>query len=387
MKKTVRMTLYTLSILTIVMMVVLIVLANNQDHFSGSTSVLEVETESEGLQEEIDTESVVSTETEKENDEANVPEDIISETTLFFAGDVLINDRIAGHYDADGVTGLVSEELLKEMLDADITMINHEFQFSTQGTPMEDKQYTFEYDPGYVTILQDMGVDIVTLANNHALDFGKIALTDTMKTLDEAGILYVGAGESVERAQTVQVIEKNGLKFGFVGVTRVYPSANWNVEASQPGMFSAYDYTRLLQVIEAAKDECDFLTVYIHWGIERQDYPEDYQVEIATKCAKAGADLIIGSHPHVLQGIDIIEDMPVFYSLGNYVFSDNTNQTAGVKVVVQPDGTVSYQILPAYAQNSCTRLMNEENAKSLIQYVNDISYHAKVDEQGYVTYK
>lgn len=375
------------------MVVVLIVLANNQNHFSSSSSVTEVTQESEKTSEIEDmtnTENIVDSEmesaTENSTGSGNETEES-KETTLFFAGDVLINDRIAGHYNADGVSGLVSLELLEEMLDADITMINHEFQFSTQGTPMEDKQYTFEYDPKYVTILQDMGVDVVTLANNHALDFGRIALTDTINTLENAGITYVGAGETVERAQSVQIIEKNGLKFGFIGVTRVYPAGDWNVEVSQPGMFSAYDDTRLIQVIEEAKEECDFLTVYIHWGIERQNYPEDYQVKIATRCAEAGADLLIGSHPHVLQGLDIIGEMPVFYSLGNYVFSDSTSQTAGVKVIVQPDGEASYQVLPAFAQNSCTGLMDDEQAKTLIQYVNDISYNAMIDAEGYVKLK
>ena len=109
-------------------------------------------------------------------------------TTVVFAGDVLIAEAMEQYYDTQGVTRLVSEELLSEMQNADICMVNNEFQFSTRGEPMEDKQYTFQTDPKYVQVLLDLGVDIVSLANNHSLDFGQDALVDTMNTLDAAGI-------------------------------------------------------------------------------------------------------------------------------------------------------------------------------------------------------
>ena len=138
-------------------------------------------------------------------------------------------------------------------------------------------------------------------------------------------------------------------------------------------------------MVAEAEELCDYVTVYIHWGIEREAYPEDYQRDIATRCINAGADLIIGSHPHVLQGVEYIENVPVFYSLGNYVFNDSLDRTAGVKVIVQQDGSATYQLLPANTKSSCTALMDDAGTQNVYQYMNDISFNVSVDGQGYVT--
>lgn len=373
MSKKVRITLYLISL--VISMGVLVLLIFNGKLLK-TTASDEVEQQSEMETEQIEsTENIIETEVEQESGEI---------TTIVFAGDVLIAAAMEQYYDAEGVGRIVSEELLTEMQNADICMVNNEFQFSNRGIPMEDKQFTFQTDPKYVQILLDMGVDIVSLANNHSLDFGTEALQDTFVTLDEAGILYAGAGDTKERAEQLQVIEANGQKIGFLAATRVIPVSEWNVEYRQPGLFATYDDTRLLECIREAKEECDFLAVYVHWGIEREAYPQEYQTDIAKNCFAAGADLVIGAHPHVLQGIEFIDGKPVFYSLGNYVFSQEIAKTALVKVEIYPDGEVSYRLIPAYAKGGKTQLFNGEEAEELFQYMNEISTGRVVDEQGNV---
>ena len=373
MSKKVRITLYLISL--VISMGVLVLLIFNGKLLK-TTASDEVEQQSEMETEQIEsTENIIETEVEQESGEI---------TTIVFAGDVLIAAAMEQYYDAEGVGRIVSEELLTEMQNADICMVNNEFQFSNRGIPMEDKQFTFQTDPKYVQILLDMGVDIVSLANNHSLDFGTEALEDTFVTLDEAGILYAGAGDTKERAEQLQVIEANGQKIGFLAATRVIPVSEWNVEYRQPGLFATYDDTRLLECIREAKEECDFLAVYVHWGIEREAYPQEYQTDIAKNCLAAGADLVIGAHPHVLQGIEFIDGKPVFYSLGNYVFSQEIAKTALVKVEIYPDGEVSYRLIPAYAKGGKTQLFNGEEAEELFQYMNEISTGRVVDEQGNV---
>lgn len=303
-------------------------------------------------------------------------------TTIVFAGDVMIGTAVEQYYDKDGIERIISEELLEEMVNADICMVNNEFQFSTRGTPMEGKQYTFRTDPKYVQVMKDLGVDIVSLANNHALDFGTEAMQDTFAALDDAGILYAGAGDTRARAKELQIIEVNGMKFGFLAATRVIPVIEWNVDNRQPGMFAAYDDSQLVECIEEAREKCDFLTVYVHWGIERKEYPEAYQTAIAEHCFEAGADLIIGSHPHVLQGIEFMDGKPVFYSLGNYIFPQTIAKTALIKVEVQTDGTVSYSMIPAYAQNGKTQMSEGAEAEALYEYMSEISPRAYVDGTG-----
>ena len=389
MNKKVRILLYLLSLSATVLVLALLIfygrsqkpVSTKQDNVAEQTEmVLETEKTAE-TEIELQTESAQEGETETET-EINQ-----EDTVLLFGGDVLIKASTESIYKNNGVTGLVSEEILAEMQNADIMMVNHEFQFSTRGEPMEDKQFTFQTDPKNVQILLDLGIDIVSLANNHSLDFGQDALQDTFVTLDEAGILYAGAGDSKERAEELQVIEVNGKKFGFLAATRVIPVAGWDVRNKQPGLFTTYDDTRLVERIRESKEECDFLAVYVHWGIEREEYPEEYQNVIAKHCVEAGADVIIGAHPHVLQGIEFIEGKPIFYSLGNYIFNNSTPKTMLVKVLIKSDDTVEYSLIPAFATNGQTQVMEGAEAEKLYTYMNEISVKNYVNSDGSVTDK
>lgn len=320
---------------------------------------------------------------ETENAEVIPDED----TTIIFTGDVLFANAFKAGYDAKGIDGVISEELLTELTSADILMVNQEFPFGETGEPVANKQYTFQCSPSYVTALKEMGVDVVSLANNHVLDYGKESLLETFATLDNAGILYGGAGETVERAEEVQVIEVNGRKYGFLAVSRVVPTGDWKVENSVPGVFSCYDDNRLIELVEQASAECDFLAVYPHWGVEHASYPEDYQTKIAERCLAAGADVVVGSHTHCLQGVTFIEDKPVCYSLGNFVFGQNIDRSAILKVTIAADGTVSYRYLPVYATGGVTYLAADEKAEEICTYLNDISVGATVASDGEINKK
>ncbi len=295
------------------------------------------------------------------------------DTTILITGDVLFANAFQAGYDAAGIAGVVSEELLGRLTGADILLINNEFPFSDRGQPVPDKQFTFRCAPSYAKALTELGVDVVSLANNHTLDYGKEALSDTFAVLDAEGILYGGAGESVERAEQLQVIEANGKKFGFLAVSRVIPTADWKVEQSTPGLFSCYDETRLLELVEEGKKTCDFLVVYPHWGVEHAAYPEDYQKKIAEKCIAAGADLVVGSHTHCLQGVELIDGKPVCYSLGNFIFGRTIDRSVVVEITVPTEGEPSYRLLPVYASGGVTSLAEGSAAEDILGYLNGIS--------------
>lgn len=308
-----------------------------------------------------------------------------SETTILFTGDVLFGNAFQTGYDANGIEGVLSEELLQELKNADILMINNEFPFSDRGTPMPDKQYTFRCSPSYATALTEMGVDVASLANNHTLDYGKDALLDTFLTLENAGIRYAGAGETVERAEEVQIIEVNGKKFGFLAVSRVIPTVDWKIEFSTPGLFSCYDDTRLIELVREAKQVCDYVAVYPHWGVEHAAYPEDYQKNIARRCIEAGADVIVGAHTHCLQGAAYINGKPIFYSLGNFMFGQSIEQSAVLKVIIDEKGVPSYQYLPVYAAGGVTDLAKDTKGEKICSYLNEISDNAGISATGMVT--
>lgn len=304
---------------------------------------------------------------------------------MFFGGDVMLdNSDILTHYDNKGIKGILSSFLLNEMLSADMTVINEEFPFSTRGTPMEDKQFTFRVNPSYVNIFKESGVDMASLANNHALDYGTDALTDSFTTLDKAGIFYSGAGNSRERASKPYITKWNNKSIGVLSASRVIPVADWNIDNRSPGLLCTYDSTALVNSIKAAKKQCDFVAVYVHWGVERENMPQEYQQELAKAYINAGADLVIGSHPHVPQGVEYYNGKPIIYSLGNYIFNTNMESAYAVKCTLDDKLKPTIQLIPIYSQNACTQEMSGNKKTDTLKYIESISFSVKIDSDGYV---
>jgi len=264
---------------------------------------------------------------------------------LCFAGDILLSDHVLNAYDKGGISGILDDTLLKTAREADIFMANEEFPFGTKGTAA-DKQYTFRVDPKRAAIFRELGIDIVSLANNHSLDFGRDALQETFDTLDANGILYAGAGKNLSRAEELQVIEVKGKKIGFLAASRVIPEGGWGAGSSTSGLFTTYDPKELVKQIKESKTKCDFTVVYVHWGVERKTEPESYQVSLSRQYVDAGANLVIGSHPHVLQPIVFYKNVPVAYSLGNFLFGSSIPSTELLCADIMPDNSVSVSIIP-----------------------------------------
>ncbi len=311
---------------------------------------------------------------EKENAAEEETEEPVS---LVFVGDIY-PDAFLSSYDATGMADLMSEDCLELLKGADIAIGNHEFAFSTRGEP-QDKQYVHRTDPKYISILTDMGMDVMTLANNHALDYGTDALLDTIETLKNAGIAYIGAGANYSEAKALKTVEVKGKTFGFLAASRVIPNTSWNAKEGTPGMFTAYDDTALREEIRNAKTVCDVVLVYFHWGTQRVEMPEDYQHEMAKRCIDAGADAIIGTHPHILQGVEYYQGRPIVYSLGNFLYG-NTAETAILKMVVGKDNQMELSFVPYERQGK--KLVPHGNAAALFVHLQNISFHATIDENG-----
>ncbi len=300
---------------------------------------------------------------------------------LVFAGDVYLSDHVLSAYEAAGSIRGVVDQALADVIEAgDVFMVNQEFPFSDRGTQAPDKQFTFRLPPERVSLLQEMGIDIVTLANNHALDYGTDALLDTCRTLDEAGIARVGAGETIDAAKKPVFREIKGKTIGFLGATRVIPETSWNAGTQSPGMLATYDPSILLQAIKETRPLCDYLVVYVHWGIEREEYPEEYQSTLGQQYIDAGADLVVGSHPHVLQGIEYYKGKPIVYSLGNFVFGSSIPRTA--LLTVEWDGEEArLAVTPAVSSGGYTRAVTDAGEKEAFwQYIAELSHGIQVRE-------
>ena len=222
----------------------------------------------------------------------------------------------------------------------------------------------------------------MTLANNHAMDYGTDALLDTCSTLDGAGILRVGAGHSLDEAKQPATMEVKGRKIGFIGASRVIPEGSWNATKTKPGLLTTYDPAVCLEEIRKAREECDLVVVYVHWGIERDELPQEYQRSLGKQYIDAGADLVIGSHPHVLQGLEYYKGKPIVYSLGNFVFGSSIPRTALLEA--EWDGeTVKLKLVPGTSSAGYTRAVTDEAGKEgFAQYMTSISFGVDVGPDG-----
>lgn len=234
---------------------------------------------------------------------------------LGFAGDVSFTHGL----DAGNPFG----DVLEVLSTPDLTTVNLE---TTLGEPdvgtALDKTYVFKSPPRSVQLLTDAGIDAVSLANNHTLDYRREGLLRTMELLDAGGVAHFGAGQDAAAAYRYRLIDVDEWSIGLVGFTHVecdwvandptrWPEAAW----ACPGFEE-----RTVAAVAAAARAADVVVVMVHWGIQLDACPQPYQRELAAAWVGAGGDLVIGSHPHVLQGLERIEDAWVVHSTGNFAF-------------------------------------------------------------------
>ncbi len=230
---------------------------------------------------------------------------------------------------------------------ADIAVVNLECAVSLVGEAAAGKQYTFQGDPASLPAMREAGVDIAGLANNHANDFGHESLLATVANLSGAGITPIGAGANEDAAFKPATIEAKGKRITFISATRVLPPG-WAATAGEPGVASAYNEKRLLGEVRQAKASSDVVVVAVHWGIERMTTPDASQVRLAHRLVDAGASIILGSHPHVLQPVVRYKGAVIAYSLGNFVFTAGsvTQTSMLLRIGIMPDGALEVVKVP-----------------------------------------
>lgn len=256
---------------------------------------------------------------------------------IALAGDV------HGEPPIDGVLrggGNPVEAIASLLQDADIAVVNIETAIATGGTPA-NKQFTFRADPLLAPALADAGVDVGSLANNHALDFGVEAAAETAERLSVVGVAPVGFGADAEEAYAPALFEVRGRTVAVVGLSRVLPTVSWAATTGGPGAASAYDVGRAADAVRAAAALAEHVVVTIHWGRQLETCPNPDQLALADALVAAGADVIAGHHAHVLQGVERRDDGAlVAWGLGNFVFYARTRATrsTGILTVELDDG-------------------------------------------------
>ncbi|MBV9414979.1 MAG: CapA family protein [Solirubrobacterales bacterium] len=266
--------------------------------------------------------------------------------TLAFAGDVHFAGRVTRLLSDPAATFGPITAVLKS---ADFTAANLETPVTSRGTP-QPKTYHFATTPGAFTALRDAGVDVVTMANNHILDYGQTGLADTLRAADAAHFPYVGAGVDAAAAWAPYVTTINGTKIAIIGVSEVAELASsWVATAHRPGEANAIDLGRTLGAVRAAKRLARIVIVFMHWGTEGMSCPDQDQLSLAPKLSAAGASIIIGAHAHMLQGSGWLGHTFVAYGMGNFLWWENSYSTAtGVlKLTLHPHAATTARFIPA----------------------------------------
>lgn len=306
---------------------------------------------------------------------------------MSFAGDVIFDSYVGSLIDREGISPFVSglEGIFKS---SDISMINLETPISLRGVKENDKQFTFRAKPEYINVLTELGVNMVALANNHILDYGIDAFRDTVDLLNSSKIGYAGAGEDVDEASRPLYITVKDCKIAIISSSHVIPFISWTAGVKKPGVASTYDPSRLLSEIEVARKNADIVVVYVHWGEEMKTTPLSYQKNLAKKYIDSGADMVIGSHPHVLQGLEYYKNGIICYSLGNFIFTNTKKDTMIVNVKITEKKLSEVKVIPCEINNFKTSLIKEDaKFASLIKSLEDISYGVEIQPDGTVINK
>jgi len=289
---------------------------------------------------------------------------------LAFGGDVNLADTwenmLAFREKPGGIDDAICTDLLALMRSSDILMINNEFAFSDRGSPLPGKLYTFRAATENVHILHDMGVDIVSVANNHIYDYGTDAFLDTLETLRLAGIPYVGAGINRYEAMQAQYFHAGGMKVAFLAANDIERA--WVPQAGEgtPGTLRCFDDEDLLEAIAIARANADWVIVYLHWGVEYATMRQQRQVDLAHLLIDSGVDILIGAHPHVLQGIEFYGNAPIVYSLGNFWFNIGWLWTMLLEIELLAPGEYQMCVHPCMTAGGITYLIQDEARKRAV---------------------
>ena len=261
-------------------------------------------------------------------------------------GDLLLGGSATEKVNREGFTYpfLKTKDLIQQ---ADIAMANLEAPLTDRGEQHPDKKYTFRVPPSAATDLKQAGFDLMTLANNHIGDYGEQGVLDTLVALEDIGLGISGAGRNLKEARTPFVAEIDGQKLAFLSFSNTFPKSFY-AKKDKPGTAPGY-YQYVARDIGKARRQHDYVIVSFHWGGERMNDPKDYQMELGRLAIDSGADVVIGHHPHVLQGAERYKEGVIYYSLGNYAFGSYSEAaiTAGMARVWFEGGKLSKaEILP-----------------------------------------
>lgn len=286
-------------------------------------------------------------------------------------GDIVL-DRYLGNVLNSGDVNYPFAEVIDVLQDADLTIGNLESALGDQGEPSPQKAYAFRAPANAVDSLSGAGFDLLSLANNHALDYGAEGLLGGIALLNEAGIKTVGAGEDLNAAGKPAIFEINGLRLGFLAYANVpiefngFDVSSWEAGPETAGLLWGTP-ERIAADVGRLVTEVDHVIVLLHSGREYQRSPSDIQISLSVAAIDAGATAVIGHHTHVLQPVEQRNGGIIAYGLGNFAFDiDGDPHTAVMELTLTQEGMSDIDFIPGVVRpGGSPRLATEDEAEAI----------------------
>lgn len=278
-----------------------------------------------------------------------IVESVRGPLTIHAVGDVALDPDYIADFRSRGY-GHAFERLGGLFIDDDVTIVNLECSPSTLGSPL-DKQFVFRCPPSALPVARANGIDVVNLANNHSQDFGSLAMLDGVLQARLAGLRPVGVGVDLSSATNPAIVEVGGWSIAVLGMGGVVPGESWLAAEDRPGMASGDDIEQMTAAVRDARELADLVLVTIHWGVEGETEPTPGDRDRASALIESGADAIFGHHPHRLGALEIVDGVPVYWTLGNFIWprlSEPSATTGIARLEVSPDGEIDACLLPAF---------------------------------------
>lgn len=306
------------------------------------------------------------------------------------AGDVNLGNGVAPYLTSEGIdypwadaTGVFSS--------ADLSFVNLECCIAGCGSPVPGKEFCFRGPADSAAGLSSAKVDVVSLANNHCKDYGNEALLETFRHLDENGVAWCGAGADYLEAYSPEVVEAGGKQVAFLAFNGIVPYG-WPATEDTPGCATTWETEEMVCRIKEARETSDYVVVSFHWGIELMTTPTREQMDLAHLAVESGADLVLGHHPHVVQGFETYEGGLIAYSLGNFVFNPPrqiSSMSVALVAVLAPEGFFRAEVIPMRIRNCRPLILEGEEAEiwmgTVQGYCRDLGCDMEIkDGRGYI---
>ena len=315
--------------------------------------------------------------------------------SLSFVGDIYVSPMMYEHYQASGISGVISPKIQDIFHSVDIAAADHEYVCGDlpETYKVDYQQYTFLTPTAREGILKDFSFDVMTLANNHMMDYGTEGLLSTIEEVKAQGIEVIGGGKNLRQAMASYIKEVNGKKIAILAATRVVPQIDWYAQNNKAGLMTTYEQTdrfgMLMNEITRlkAEEKCDIVIVYVHWGNDSDKTILSSQVTLGHGYIDAGADIVIGNHTHVLQGMEFYQGKLICYGISNFLFGSYHSDTMVLTLEIDEKNTIIPKMLPCSSEAFYTTEIEGEAARNMFRYIESMSANVSISDDGMITEK